>query len=52
MALPFLWDLSEDLLLNAHHWILLHGRYCCTARNPHCAECPIADLCEYKEKTA
>lgn len=44
--------LPEDLLLNAHHWILLHGRYCCTARNPHCAECPIADLCEYKEKTA
>ena len=44
--------LPEDLLLNAHHWILLHGRYCCTARNPHCTECPIADLCEYKEKTA
>lgn len=44
--------LPEELLLNAHHWILLHGRYCCTARNPHCAGCPIADLCEYKDKTA
>lgn len=43
--------LPAELLVNAHHWILLHGRYCCTARNPHCAECPIADLCEFKEKT-
>ena len=43
--------LASDLLINAHHWILLHGRYCCTARKPQCAQCPIADLCEYKEKT-
>lgn len=39
-------------LKNAHHWLLLHGRYCCTARKPHCWECPIAALCEYKEKEA
>ncbi len=42
--------LASDLLVDAHHWILLHGRYCCTARNPQCAQCPISDLCEYKDK--
>lgn len=36
---------------HAHHWLLLHGRYVCIARKPKCPECPIADLCEYKEKT-
>ncbi len=51
----------EDLLLevvpekykrNAHHWLILHGRYVCTARKPACGECNISDLCEYPEKTA
>lgn len=42
--------LPKEYLGNAHHWILLHGRYCCTARKPHCAECPIADLCAWPEK--
>ena len=32
---------------NAHHWLILHGRYTCTARNPKCAACPIFDLCEW-----
>jgi len=36
---------------DAHHLLILHGRYVCTARKPRCAECCIADLCEYKEKT-
>lgn len=36
---------------HAHHWLLLHGRYICVARKPKCPECPIVDLCEYKEKT-
>lgn len=36
---------------NAHHWLILHGRYVCVARKPHCPECLIRDLCEYKEKT-
>lgn len=36
---------------DAHHWLLLHGRYCCKAVKPDCAHCPIADLCEYKKKT-
>jgi endonuclease-3 len=35
---------------DAHHWLILHGRYVCTARRPHCAECIIADLCEYPHK--
>ena len=42
--------LPQEVLVNAHHWILLHGRYCCTARKPDCAHCPIADLCEFKDK--
>lgn len=36
---------------HAHHWLILHGRYVCTARKPHCASCIIRDLCEYPEKT-
>ncbi len=36
---------------NAHHWLLLHGRYTCTARNPKCTDCLIKDLCEFKEKS-
>jgi endonuclease-3 len=36
---------------DAHHWLLLHGRYVCTARAPHCPECIIRDLCEYPRKT-
>ncbi len=36
---------------SAHHWLILHGRYVCTARKPHCGACPIEDLCEYPHKT-
>jgi endonuclease-3 len=36
---------------DAHHWLLLHGRYVCTARTPQCPSCIIRDLCEYKQKT-
>lgn len=35
---------------DAHHWLILHGRYTCTARKPHCATCVIADLCDYPHK--
>ncbi len=35
---------------NAHHWLILHGRYVCKARKPACPQCVIADLCEYKDK--
>ncbi|MDO5102323.1 MAG: endonuclease III [Lautropia sp.] len=41
----------KDYLLNAHHWLILHGRYICKARTPECWRCPIADLCDYKPKT-
>ena len=40
-----------ELLQNAHHWLILHGRYVCKARKPDCPSCPIADLCNYKPKT-
>ena len=36
---------------NAHHWLILHGRYTCIARKPRCGSCIIEDLCEFKEKT-
>lgn len=38
-------------LLDAHHWLILHGRYVCTARKPRCPQCNIADLCDYRAKT-
>ena len=41
----------KEYLLNAHHWLLLHGRYICVARNPKCVTCIIDHLCEYKHKT-
>jgi endonuclease III len=37
---------------DAHHWLILHGRYTCTARNPQCWNCMLADLCDFKSKTA
>jgi len=37
--------------LNAHHWLILHGRYTCKARNPNCPECIVRDLCSFKSKT-
>ena len=41
----------KEFLVDAHHWLILHGRYVCQARKPKCGECLIADLCEYKDKT-
>jgi endonuclease III len=41
----------REFLKDAHHWLILHGRYVCTARSPHCPTCIIRDLCEYKHKT-
>jgi len=40
----------SEFLRDAHHWLILHGRYVCVARSPKCGECVIADLCEYKDK--
>lgn len=41
----------EEYLHDAHHWLILHGRYVCVARKPKCPECLIRDLCEYTDKT-
>lgn len=43
--------IPKEFILDAHHWLILHGRYVCVARKPKCPECGIADLCEFKEKT-
>lgn len=40
----------DEFKLDAHHWLILHGRYVCKARTPLCKECPIIDLCEFKKK--
>ncbi len=40
----------EEFRQGAHHWLILHGRYICTARRPHCGECLIQDLCEFSDK--
>jgi endonuclease-3 len=40
-----------EYLKNAHHWLILHGRYVCLARKPGCPQCLIRDLCEYRQKT-
>ncbi|MDO8351436.1 MAG: endonuclease III [Gallionella sp.] len=42
--------IPKEFLLDAHHWLILHGRYICQARKPRCGVCLIYDLCEYKEK--
>ncbi|MES9901819.1 MAG: endonuclease III [Sedimenticola sp.] len=43
-------SIPKEFMLNAHHWLILHGRYTCIARKPRCGSCIIEDLCEYKEK--
>jgi endonuclease-3 len=40
-----------EFLKNAHHWLILHGRYVCLARKPGCPQCLIRDLCEFRQKT-
>ena len=42
----------DEFKHDAHHWLILHGRYVCKARKPNCRECMIEDLCDYKHKTA
>jgi endonuclease III len=43
--------IPEEYKLDAHHWLILHGRYTCIARKPRCSSCIIEDLCEFKKKT-
>jgi len=44
--------IPKEYLKDAHHWLILHGRYVCTARSPKCGDCVIYDLCEFKQKVA
>ena len=43
--------IPKDYLMDAHHWLILHGRYICKARNPDCAQCIVEPLCSYRHKT-
>jgi endonuclease III len=43
--------IPSEFMPHAHHWLILHGRYICTARTPDCPHCPIARWCEYPDKT-
>ena len=43
--------IPTEFKIDAHHWLILHGRYVCKARKPNCPECMIRDLCEYRDKT-
>ena len=43
--------IAKPYLRDAHHWLILHGRYVCMARNPQCSSCPISHLCDYKQKS-
>lgn len=43
--------IPKEFILDAHHWLILHGRYVCKARKPMCSECVIVDLCEFNKKT-
>jgi endonuclease-3 len=51
VELKLLKAVPVDYRRDAHHWLILHGRYVCKARKPECWHCPIADLCGYQEKT-
>jgi endonuclease-3 len=44
--------IAPEFMQHAHHWLILHGRYTCKARQPECFQCSISDLCEYRSKTA
>ncbi|MDH5301442.1 MAG: endonuclease III [Gammaproteobacteria bacterium] len=44
--------IPDEFKLDAHHWLILHGRYTCIARKPKCGSCLIEDLCEFKDKTS
>jgi endonuclease-3 len=43
--------IPDEFKQDAHHWLILHGRYTCIARKPRCGSCIIEDLCEYRDKT-
>lgn len=42
--------IPDEFILDAHHWLILHGRYCCVARKPKCAECVVSDVCHWTDR--
>ena len=42
--------IPKEFIIDAHHWLILHGRYCCIARKPKCAECVVSDVCNWPER--
>ncbi len=42
--------IPKEFILDSHHWLILHGRYCCIARKPKCAECIVSDVCNWPDK--
>ncbi|MGK3629073.1 endonuclease III [Acinetobacter sp. A11] len=42
--------IPKEFILDSHHWLILHGRYCCIARKPKCAECVVADVCNWPDR--
>jgi endonuclease-3 len=52
VELKLLKAVPQAFLKDAHHWLILHGRYTCKARKPNCPECIVRDLCRYRRKTA
>ena len=52
VELKLLKRIPPEYLVDAHHWLILHGRYICTARSPKCGQCQVAKYCEFKDKTA
>jgi endonuclease-3 len=51
VELALLKNIPAEFKVDAHHWLILHGRYTCQARKPRCYDCVIADLCDYRDKT-
>jgi endonuclease-3 len=51
VELKLLKAVPQEFLRDAHHWLILHGRYTCKARKPNCPECIVRDLCRYRTKT-
>ena len=44
--------IPKEFLVDAHHWLILHGRYVCTARSPNCSACSVSSVCQFGEKTS
>jgi endonuclease III len=51
VELKLLKRIPPEYLVDAHHWLILHGRYVCTARSPKCGQCQVAKYCEFEDKT-